>query len=114
MNPVNSSQAQGAQSPKLSATTAGYTMAAAVAVLFNTALAWVKDSSPALNNFMKSLTGHHWTTHGLADLILFVVLGMIFSRSGMAEKMDAGRLITTLIVAVAVAALGLGLWFAFV
>ena len=108
MNPGNASQ------NKLSPATAGYVMAATVAVLFNTALAWIKDSSPALNNFMKSLTGHHWTTHGLADLILFLVLGMVFSKSGMAEKMDSCRLITALIAATAVAALGLGLWFAFV
>jgi lipoprotein signal peptidase len=29
--------------------------------------------------WMKAATGHHWVTHGLINLILFVVLGWAFS-----------------------------------
>jgi lipoprotein signal peptidase len=30
--------------------------------------------------WMKAATGHHWVTHGVLDIILFLVLGWLFSR----------------------------------
>ena len=102
------------ESPKLAAATSGFVLAAAVTVLFNTALAWAKDAFAPLTGFMKSLTGHHWTTHGLADLILFAGLGFIFTKSKTAEKTNANHLIGVLIAAVVIAALGLALWYLFV
>jgi len=101
------------KSPKLTAATSGFVLAAAITVLFNTALAVAKDAYPPLNNFMKSLSGHHWTTHGSVDLVLFVGLGFIFVRTRAAEKIDPNRLIGFLIGAVGTAALGLILWYAF-
>ena len=76
----------------MNSTTSGFALSAAITILFNTALAWAKDAYPPLNTFMKSLTGHHWTTHGLADLFLFIGLGLIFSKSGIAEKINPARL----------------------
>jgi hypothetical protein len=100
--------------PKLSAATSGFVLAAAVTVLFNTALAWAKDAYAPLNDLLKSIAGHHWTTHGLADLFLFVALGLFFTKWESAQRMSAGRLTGVLIAAVAAASLGLVLWFAFV
>lgn len=31
--------------------------------------------------WMKNLTSHHWITHGLINLILFVVLGFVLSNT---------------------------------
>ncbi len=98
----------------MNSSTKGFVLAAAITVLFNTALAWAKDSSLALNNFMKSLTGHHWTTHGLVDLALFLFLGVAFTRSKAVSKMEPEKLTTALIGAVMVASLGLALWYVFV
>jgi hypothetical protein len=100
--------------PRLTAATSGFALAAAVTVLFNTALAWAKDAYAPLNDFMKSIAGHHWTTHGLADLFLFVALGFLFTKSKSVEKISASRLTAALVAAVVVAALGLVLWFALV
>jgi hypothetical protein len=97
-----------------SAATSGFVLAAAITVLFNTGLAWAKDAYPRLNDFMKSLSGHHWTTHGLADLVVFLGLGFIFMNTRVAEKIDPDRLIGALIGAVAIAGIGLALWYAFV
>ncbi len=99
---------------KVSPATSGFVLSAAVTVLFNTALAWAKDIYPGLNDFMKSIAGHHWTTHGLFDLISFVGLGLLFTSTRAGEKIDPSRLVVTLTGAVVIAALGLGLWFAFV
>jgi hypothetical protein len=100
-------------SQKLTAPTSGFVLAASITVLFNTALAWGKDVFPALKDFMKSLTGHDWITHGLADLVLFVGLGVIFMKTSAAGKLDPNRLIAALIAAVSIAGAGLALWFAF-
>jgi hypothetical protein len=102
------------ESGRLSPATSGFVLAATITALFNTALACGKDADAPLKALMKSLAGHDWTTQGLIDLALFVGLGLIFSRTRVAERINAGRLIAWLIGAVAIAAIGLGLWFAFV
>ena len=97
---------------KLGRASAAFVLAASITFLFNTALAWAKDAYSPLNSFMKSLTGHHWTTHGLADIIVFVGLGFIFMNTNVAEKISPDRLVSILIWSVAVASLGLVAWFA--
>lgn len=48
---------------------------------------------------MAKITGHHWVTHGLFILILFVVIGWILGRAngGNGVKMTVNRLITTIV-----------------
>jgi uncharacterized membrane protein SirB2 len=99
---------------KLTAATSGFVLAAAITVLFNTALSCAKDAYAPLKDFMGSLTGHDWTTQGLIDLVLFVGLGAIFMSTRAAERIDSSRLIASLIGAVVIAGLGLCIWFAFV
>jgi hypothetical protein len=94
--------------------TSGFVLSAAVTVLFNTALAWAKDAYPPLNDFMKSLSGHHWTTHGLVDLLLFFGLGLLFMKTRVTEKIAPNRLTAVLVGAVAIASVGLALWYVFV
>ena len=106
--------ASGPEIRKLTGTTSAFVLAAAITVLFNTALACAKDAYAPFKAFLKSLTGNDWTTHGLLDLVLFAGLGFIFMSVRMAEKTGAGRLIAVLIGAVVIAGLGLALWFAFV
>jgi hypothetical protein len=79
--------------------------------VFNTLLAWVKDSSPALNSFMAHLTGHHWTTHSIFDLVVFVGLGFVFMNTGTAARMGGMTLVGTVIGAVIVGGVGLLGWF---
>jgi len=71
---------------------AAFVLSAAIAILFNTALACVKEAYPPLNKAMASLSGHHWITHGVADIMLFAGLGLIFWKTGAAETMDSDRL----------------------
>jgi hypothetical protein len=104
--------AAGPERPELTAATSGFVLAAAIAVLLNTTLACAKDAYAPLKGFMKSLTGHDWTTQGLVDLLLFVGLGFFFMRTRVAEKIDPNRLIAVLVGAVGIAALGLALWYA--
>ena len=99
------------ESSGLTAATKGFALAAAITVLFNTALAWAKDAYAPLQSWMTALSGHHWTTHGLADLVVFTALGIIFTRIRAVAKMDSARVIGILVGAVTVAGLGLVVWF---
>jgi hypothetical protein len=99
---------------KLTAATSGFVLAAAITVLFNTALSCAKDAYTPLKVVMKSVAGHDWTTQGLIDLALFVGLGLIFMSTRAAERIDSSRLIASLIGAVVIAGLGLCIWFALV
>src|SRR5580692_9990784 len=91
--------------PTLKPATSGFVLAAALTVVFSTALACAKDTSAPLKNFMKSLTDHDWTTHGLVDLFLFAGLGFFFMKSKITERMSPSRLIGVLDFDVASAAL---------
>jgi hypothetical protein len=94
--------------------TSGFVLSASITVVFSTVLACLKDVIPPLKAFLKSIAGHDWTTQGLIDLLLFVGLGLIFTSTRVAERIDPSRLTTGLVAAVVLAALGLGIWFAFV
>lgn len=86
-----------------------FAMSAVIAIVFNTVLAWVKDAYDPLNSFMASLTGHHWRTHGLVDVVVFVALGYLFMQRGFqADGMKLAKLMTAAIV---VSGGGLALWF---
>jgi hypothetical protein len=58
---------------------------------------------------MASLTGHHWTTHGAADVVLFLVLGVVFMGRGL--RMNGTTLAATLAAAAVIGGGGLALWF---
>jgi hypothetical protein len=92
----------------------GFGLSAAITVVFNVVLAFIKDSWPALNSFMAMLTGHHWRTHGLVDVILFVLLGWFFTSRGVGGGKLTNSTAVTVGGAVIIASAALGLWFLFI
>lgn len=103
-----------ADTPRLGPAAAAFALAAAITVLFNTSLACAKDAYPPLYRFMTSLAGHDWTAQGLADIILFLGLGLVFRKAGWAGKLDPRHLIFLLSAAVVFASAGLFAWYALV
>lgn len=97
------------QDDTLDTVATAFGISAAVTILFNTVLAWVKDAYDPLNTFMAHIGGHHWTTHGLADVILFLGLGVVLMQRRI--TMDGTRLAMLLVGAVVLGGGGLGLWF---
>ena len=87
-------------------------MSAAVTIVFNTLLAWIKDAYEPLNSFMAALTGHHWRTHGLVDILVFVVLGYVLLKRDF--RIEGTKLAIILAGAVIVGGGGLALWFVFI
>jgi len=91
---------------------AGYGIAAAVTIVFNTLLAWIKDAYDPLNSFMASLSGHHWTTHSVADVAVFLILGAILTTRRV--TIQGARLAMLLAGAAIIGGGGLALWFVLV
>jgi hypothetical protein len=87
----------------------GFGLSAAIVIIVNTVLAWIKDAWDPLNSFMASLTGHHWITHGVFDVVLFVVLGLVLMRRDL--KIDGTTLAAILGAAAIIGGGGLALWF---
>ena len=96
----------------LGRTSAAFAVAASITVLFSTALAWTKDAYKPLNSLMNSIAWHNWITHGFADVILFLGLGLIFSRTNFTGRIAPNRVILFLVAAVIVSGLGLLVWYA--
>ena len=91
---------------------AAFGVSAAITIVFNTLLAWVKDAYDPLNSFMASLTGHHWTTHGLVDIAVFVIVGSLLMKRHI--SMDGTKLAALVAGAVVLGGGGLALWFVLV
>ena len=98
--------------PQLAPSTAAFALSAAIVVLFNTALACVKDAYRPLLNVMNAVGYHNWITQGIVDLVLFFVLGAIFTKTEFATRMASNRLISFLVLAVLLAAAALFCWYA--
>ncbi|MGA7982567.1 MAG: hypothetical protein WCA32_20390 [Chromatiaceae bacterium] len=93
---------------------AAFGVAAAITVIFNVVLAFIKDAYEPLNTFMAHLTGHHWVTHGLADILLFVVLGWLFAARGIPARGLSQGLVVAVAAASVIAGAALVAWFVLV
>jgi len=68
---------------------------------------WVilkESSEEGVLAWMKAATGHHWVTHGIIDIILFVVLGWALARAhrGQGVEVSANGLVSAVAGAVVV------------
>lgn len=97
---------------QLSRPSGAFAMAAAITALFNTGLSWLKDAYSPLLTFMNGIAGHNWTTQAIADVILFVGLGFILSKTNITRRIAPDRLTSFLTVVVIVAGVGLFAWYA--
>lgn|SRR5262245_29847510 len=97
----------------LSRTSAGFSAAAAITLLFNAVLTIVKDASAPLHDFMQKLMGHHWTTHGVVILLVFFVLGWILSKNDAVGRLSDTSLIGSVVAGALINGAAIALWFMF-
>jgi Na+/H+-translocating membrane pyrophosphatase len=91
------------ENPTVSKSSVSFGLALAIACIVNAILVVVKEKSDTVMNGMKKLTGHHWITHTVIVLAVFILFGMANKGQGM--KVTASRLICTVIGGVVTAGL---------
>ena len=85
--------------------TKSFGLSFAITSVVSALLVIIKESSEeGVLAVMKSITGHHWVTHGLFNLILFVVLGWALGRvnKGQGVNLSANGLASCIIGAVVI------------
>ena len=85
--------------------TKSFGLSFAITSVVSALLVIIKESSEeGVLAVMKSITGHHWVTHGLFNLILFVVLGWALGRvnKGQGVNLSANGLVSCIIGAVVI------------
>ncbi|MCX5828440.1 MAG: hypothetical protein NTV58_10645 [Deltaproteobacteria bacterium] len=79
--------------------TAGFGLSLIVTSLLNAVVLIIKETNNSVMSAMKAALGHHWTTHGAMIIIVFVVLGFVFSRMKIEEKCDSQKILKFIILA---------------
>jgi hypothetical protein len=95
----------------LSTTAAAFSVAAAITLVFNAVLTIVKDSSEPLNNFMAGVLGHHWITHGVLIIVVYLVLGWVLTKSEVVRGLSDSTLIGSVVIATLINGGVIALWF---
>jgi hypothetical protein len=85
------------------ANASGFGISYAITSVLSALLVVWKESSEAVHDGLAAITGHHWVTHGLLDVIVFLALGFILSRRSIA--MTGNALVTTIVGATVVSGL---------
>ena len=75
-------------------------LALAICSVVNALLVVVKEKSQAVQSVMQKMTGHQWVTHGAIVIVLFALLGWIFSMADLGMKLTANRLIGIIVAGV--------------
>lgn len=67
-------------STTLSVQTRAYGLSVAITCILSAILMIAKESNEALLQFMKTVTVHHWVTHGIFNILVFLILGQLLSK----------------------------------
>ena len=70
----------------------GFGVSFLITSIFNGLLVVAKETYAPLINWMKSLSGHHWITHGIFVIVLFIILGYTLSMTDLGKKIDANKI----------------------
>ena len=66
---------------ELNATTRAFGLSVAVTSILSALLVVAKELNEGLLNFMKHVTMHHWVTHGIFNIIVFLLVGFVLSKA---------------------------------
>jgi uncharacterized membrane protein len=92
------------EEPALSKYTAPFGWSLAICAVLNAVIVIAKEKSKGVNGWMQRMTGHHWTTHVVIVLLVFLALGFIFAQANrQGEKKNSGDRLAKIVVAGVVA-----------
>ncbi len=100
---MSTEQVSAGTTDTVSARASGFGVSYAITSILNALLVIWKESSEAVHDALAAVTGHHWVTHGLLVVIVFLVLGFVLSRRGI--SMSGNALVITIVGATVVSGL---------
>jgi uncharacterized membrane protein YcfT len=77
--------------------TAGFGLSLVVTSLLNAVILLIKETNDSVMSAMRAALGHHWTTHGVIVITVFVVLGFIFSSLKLEKRWDSHKMLKYII-----------------
>jgi len=95
------------ETPGLSKYTISFGLSLALASVVNALLVIAKEKIPNVMAALHSMTGHHWISHSIIVLVLFVAFGWIFAQAneGRGPGISVHRLLGLLVSGVLTGAL---------
>ncbi|MEC5325579.1 hypothetical protein [Aurantimonas sp. A3-2-R12] len=87
-----------------STTATAFGISYSVTSILSALLVILKESNQTVFDALVALTGHHWVSQGVLDVVVFVALGFALSRTSYA-RMTANSLIITIVGATVVSGL---------
>jgi len=79
---------------------AGFGVSLVVTNFLNAVILIIKEKNDAVMSAMKAALGHHWTTHGVIIIVVFLALGFIFSGMKLETKFDHRQMLKYIVWAV--------------
>ena len=100
---------------KLSGTTVGFGLSVVLTSIMSMLLVFIKETHEGLLKWMAKATSHHWITHGVIVVALFIVIGLILSKLGGGKgiEMKTSALVGLIVAAVAISLLGISGFYLF-
>jgi len=80
------------ENPPMDKYSAGFGLSLVVANFLNAIILIVKEKNAAVMSALKAALGHHWITHGLIVIAVFIILGFIFSIMKLETNMNACKI----------------------
>ncbi len=91
---------------EVSVYTASFGLSLGITSLLSALLVILKETNEdTVLAWMKAATGHHWVTHGIIDLVLFVALGYLLVGPARSWAQQPNRLIAWVVGSVVVSGL---------
>ena len=59
---------------------ASFGLSASIVIFLNSIMVLLKESSHPFHEALASITGNHWASQGLVDVVLFFALGFVFFK----------------------------------
>lgn len=76
---------------------AGFGLSVVVASLLNALIVLVKETDHHVMSAFKAALGHHWVTHGAILIVLFIILGFVFTAVDIGKRFTFGTMLKCIV-----------------
>ena len=112
VNLVRNADKSAAQTTEISAYTVSFGLSLGITSLLNALLVIIKETNEATVLTWMKAAGHHWVTHGVLDLAIFIVLGFALAKIGQSWQSQPNKVTASAIGGLTLGSLIIAAFFA--